>query len=49
MTNYVNAEDFTNGLQVVNSPKGFINAQINLNHMIYIDNAISSKELLRNI
>ncbi len=47
MANDVVVEDFTDKLQVVNSPKGFADARINLSHVIYIDKAISPKDLLR--
>lgn len=40
-------EDFTEGLQVANSPKGFGDARINLSHVIYIDKLISPKDLLK--
>ena len=47
MANDVIVEDFTEGLQVANSPKGFVDAQINISHVIYIDKAISPKNLLK--
>ena len=47
MANDVIVEDFTDGLQVANSPKGFVDAQINISHVIYIDKAISPKNLLK--
>ena len=47
MANDVVVEDFTNHLQVVNSPKGFHDARINLSHVIYIDKVISPKDLLK--
>ena len=47
MTNDVAVEDFTDRLKVVNSPKGFVDAKINLNHVLYIDKIISPKDLLR--
>lgn len=47
MANDVVVEDFTEHLQVANSPKGFIDARINLSHVIYIDKVISPKNLLR--
>jgi alpha-ribazole phosphatase CobZ len=40
-------EDFTDSLQVVNSPKGFVDARINISHVIYLDNVLSPKDLLR--
>ena len=47
MANDVVIEDFTEHLQVANSPKGFKDARINLSHIIHIDNAISPKDLLK--
>lgn len=47
MANDVVIEDFTEHLQVVNSPKGFKDARINLSHIIHIDKAISPKDLLK--
>ena len=47
MSNDVEIEDFTDRLQVANSPKGFADARINLSHIIYIDKAISPKDLLK--
>ncbi|MBQ2666507.1 phosphatidylglycerophosphatase [Methanobrevibacter sp.] len=46
MANDVIIEDFTDNLQVANSPKGFGDARINLSHVIYIDKAVSPKDLL---
>jgi len=40
-------EDFTDSLQVVNSPKGFVDARINISHVIYLDKVLSPKDLLR--
>lgn len=47
MANDVVIEDFTEHLQVANSPKGFKDARINLSHIIHIDKAISPKDLLK--
>ena len=47
MSNDLVVEDFTDKLQVANSPKGFIEARINLSHVIYIDKIISPKNLLK--
>ena len=47
MANDVVIEDFTDSLQVANSPKGFSDARINLSHVVYIDKAISPKDLLK--
>ena len=46
MANDVIVQDFTDKLQVANSPNGFADARINLSHIIYIDKVISPKELL---
>lgn len=47
MANDLVIEDFTDELQVANSPKGFRDARVNLSHVIYIDKAISPKDLLK--
>lgn len=47
MVNDIIIEDFTEYLKVANSPKGFIDARINLSHIIYIDKKISPKDLLK--
>ena len=47
MANDVVIEDFTDKLKVANSPKGFVDARINLSHIIYIDKTISPKDLLK--
>ncbi|PWB86948.1 phosphatidylglycerophosphatase A [Methanobrevibacter thaueri] len=47
MANDIVIEDFTDGLKVANSPKGFSDARINLSHVIYIDKLISPKGLLK--
>lgn len=47
MANDVVIEDFTEYLKVANSPKGFVDARINLSHIIYIDSVISPKDLLK--
>ncbi|MBR3113408.1 MAG: phosphatidylglycerophosphatase [Methanobrevibacter sp.] len=47
MSNDVEVEDFTSRLQVANSSKGFVNARIDLSHIIYIDKVISPKDLLK--
>ncbi len=47
MSNDVEIEDFTSRLQVANSSKGFADARINLSHVIYIDKAVSPKDLLK--
>ena len=47
MANDVCIEDFTEDLKVANSHKGFVDARINLSHVIYIDKVISPKGLLK--
>jgi hypothetical protein len=47
MANDVGIEDFTDELKVANSSKGFVDARINLSHVVYIDRFISPKDLLR--
>ena len=47
LSNDLVVEDFTDGLKVVNSPKGFVDARINLSHVIYIDKVLSPKDLLK--
>lgn len=46
MANDVAVEEFTNHLEVANSSKGFVDARINLSHILYIDKAMSPKDLL---
>lgn len=46
MANDVVVEDFTNHLKVANSSKGFVDARISLNHILYIDKMLSPKDLL---
>lgn len=47
MANDLIVEEFTDKLKVVNSPKGFVDARINLSHVLYIDKVISPKDLLK--
>lgn len=47
MANDVVIEDFTESLQVANSPKGFAEARITFSHVVYIDKAVSPGNLLR--
>ena len=47
LTNDVVVEDFTDSLKVANSPKGFVDARINISHVVYIDKVISPRDLLR--
>ena len=47
ISNDLHVEDFTDELQVVNTRRGFHEAQVNLSHVIYIDRAVSPKDLLK--
>ena len=47
MANDVVIEEFTDKLKVANSPKGFVDARINLSHILYVDKVISPKDLLK--
>ena len=47
MANDVVLQDFTQHLQVANSPKGFGDARINLSHILYVDRILSPKDLLK--
>ena len=47
MANDVVIEDFTDELKVANSPKGFVDARIDFSHVVYLDKAISPKDLLK--
>ena len=47
LSNDVVIEDFTDRLQVANSPKGFRDARISISHVIYIDKVISPRDLLK--
>ncbi|KZX13657.1 phosphatidylglycerophosphatase A [Methanobrevibacter oralis] len=47
MENDLFVQDFTDKLQVVNTDKGFENARINLSNVVYINKAISKKDLLK--
>lgn len=46
-TNDVILEDFTDKLQVLNSPKGFNSARINISHIIYLNKTLSPRNLLK--
>ncbi len=46
MANDVAVEDFTDCLKVANSSRGFVDARINLSHILYIDKVLSPKDLL---
>ena len=47
INNDVALEQFTDKLKVANSTKGFVEARINISHVVYIDRAISPKDLLK--
>ena len=47
MSGDVIVEDFTDNLKVANSPKGFLDAKIDISHIIYLDKVIAPKDLLR--
>lgn len=47
LSNDVVIEDFTSQLQVANSPKGFVDARINISHVVYINKVVSARDLLR--
>lgn len=47
MSNDVIIDEFTDKLKVANSPKGFEDARININHILYLDKVISPKDLLK--
>lgn len=47
LSNDVVVEDFTDRLKVANSHKGFVDARINISHVIYIDKVISPRDLLK--
>lgn len=47
LENDVDVEDFTDNLKVANSSKGFLDARVNINHVLYIDKIISPKDLLK--
>lgn len=47
LANDVVIEEFTQHLQVANSPKGFADARINLSHILYLDMILSPKDLLK--
>lgn len=46
MSNDITIEDFTESLKVANSPKGFIDAEINLGQIILIKKSLSPKLLI---
>lgn len=47
LSNDVAVEDFTDNLKVANSPKGFVDARINISHVVYLDKVVSPKDLLK--
>lgn len=47
LSNDLVVEDFTQELQVVNTPKGFVDARVNVSHVVYIDKVLSPKDLLK--
>ena len=47
MANDVVIDQFTDRLQVANSPKGFADARIDISHVLYVDKVISPKDLLK--
>ena len=47
ISNDVVLEDFTEDLKVANSSKGFVDARINISHVVHIDKVISPKDLLK--
>lgn len=47
MANDVVIEDFTENLKVANSPKGFADARIDINHVLYINKTLSLGMLLK--
>lgn len=47
MANDVFIQDFTNDLKVANSNKGFVDARINISHVLYLDYVLSPRDLLK--
>ncbi|AMD18112.1 phosphatidylglycerophosphatase [Methanobrevibacter sp. YE315] len=47
MDNDVVIEEFTEHLKVANSHKSFMDARINISHVVYIDKVLSPKDLLK--
>ena len=47
MNNDVVLEEFTDNLKVANSPKGFVEARINISHILHVDKVISPKDALK--
>ena len=47
ISNDVVIEEFTDRLKVANSPKGFVDARINISHIVYVDKILSPRDLLK--
>ena len=47
MENDLIIQDFTDKLQVVNSPKGFNDAKINISNVVYVNKVLSKKDLIK--
>ena len=47
MENDVVLEDFTENLKVANSDRGFVDAKINISHVLFLDCVLSPKDLLK--
>lgn len=47
LSNDVIVQDFTEELKVLNSEKGFVDAGINISHVIYINKDLSQKDLIK--
>ena len=47
ISNDVAVEDFTDSLKVANSPKGFVDARINISHVVYLDRTVAPRDLLK--
>lgn len=47
LSNDVVIEEFTDSLNVANSPKGFADAKISISHVVYLDKLVSPKDLLK--
>ena len=47
ITNDIVIDEFTDKLKVANSPKGFIDAKIDISHVLYINKVLSKKDLLK--
>ena len=47
ISNDIVIEEFTDRLKVANSPKGFVDARINISHIVYVDKILSPRDLLK--